>query len=118
MDWIGNVCIVIGLWFIGSKKRWAFIFSVIGEVSWIIYSLTRPDHLYSLAIICAVFASMAVRGWVKWGKNDQLAYVKSFVDTFSSYNRSGHPYVSEVDYRAFLKACDTGVGVDGKKIEF
>jgi nicotinamide riboside transporter PnuC len=66
MDWIGNVFIVIGLWFIGNKKRWAFIFSVIGESAWIIYSLTIG--LYSLALICTVFAGLAVRSYWKWGK--------------------------------------------------
>jgi hypothetical protein len=66
MDWIGNLCIVIGLWFIGSKKRWAFLFSVVGESAWIVYSVMH--ELWSLAFICAVFAGLAVRSYVKWGK--------------------------------------------------
>jgi len=66
MDWIGNVFIVVGLWHIGNKKRWAFLFSVAGEICWIVYSLTIG--LYSLAVICTVFAVLAIRSYYKWGK--------------------------------------------------
>jgi nicotinamide riboside transporter PnuC len=68
MDWIGNIFIVIGLWYIGNKKRWAFLFSVVGETCWIIYSLTIG--LYSLAAICVVFAFLAARSYYKWGKQN------------------------------------------------
>jgi len=66
MDWIGNVFIVVGLWYIGNKKRWAFLFSIAGETAWIIYSLSIG--LYSLAFICTIFGTLALRSYIKWGR--------------------------------------------------
>lgn len=65
MDWIGNIFICVGLWFIGNKKRWAFLFSVAGESAWIVYSIQK--ELYSLAFICTIFAGLAIRSYWKWG---------------------------------------------------
>ena len=68
MGWIGNIFIILGLWFVGNKKRWAFILSVIGETCWIIHSFLI--QMYDLAIICIVFALLAARSWYKWGKDN------------------------------------------------
>jgi hypothetical protein len=67
ISWVGNVFICLGLWHIGNKKRWAFLLSILGEMAWIIYSL--QTRLWSLAFICCVFATLAARSWVKWGKS-------------------------------------------------
>lgn len=64
MTWIANALIVIGLWLIGSKRRSAFLFSVLGEAIWTAVSLWRG--MYDLAAICAVFAVLAVRNWWMW----------------------------------------------------
>ena len=64
MGWVGNVFIVIGLYFIGEKKRWAFLFSVVGELIWCLFSLYKQQ--YDLAFICAVFCALALRSWIKW----------------------------------------------------
>lgn len=64
LDWIGNIFIVAGLWGIGNKQRGAFIFSMLGEAAWIAFSLSA--HLYSLALICGVFFTMALRSYIKW----------------------------------------------------
>lgn len=66
IQWIGNIFIIIGLWLIGNKRKEAFIFSIIGESLWIIYSI--QIELYSLTFICFVFGALALRSWVKWGK--------------------------------------------------
>lgn len=66
MDWIGNAFIVLGLWGIGSKRRGAFLFSIIGEAFWIAYA--SSIGLWSLAFICVVFLLLAARGYIKWGE--------------------------------------------------
>lgn len=68
MDWLGNVLIVIGLWRIGDKDRNAFIYSILGEACWIIFSFQHA--LYSLALICGVFLIMATRNWLKWRREE------------------------------------------------
>lgn len=66
LSWIGNVFIVLGLWHIGKKQWWAFLFSIIGECAWIAYSLYT--HLWSLAFMCAIFAVLAARNMMLWRK--------------------------------------------------
>ena len=66
MGWVGNIFLITGLWLVGDKKRIAFVFSVIGETIWIVYSLKK--EMYDLAFICVIFALLAVRSWFKWGK--------------------------------------------------
>lgn len=67
LSWIGNVLIVAGLWYQGDKQWWAFVFSVLGETAWIIYSVSA--HLWSLAFICCVFAGLAIRNLILWRRN-------------------------------------------------
>lgn len=64
--WLGNLCIVIGLWKIGDKWRHAFLFSIVGECCYIARSVAVKD--WPLAFICVVFCAMAFVNWVKWGK--------------------------------------------------
>lgn len=66
MGWVGNVFLIIGLWLVGDKARKAFIFSVIGESIWIYYAMDKK--MYDLAFICVIFALLALRNWIKWGK--------------------------------------------------
>lgn len=67
LGWIGNVFIVAGLWGIGNKARSAFLLSIVGECLWIANALTKAGSAdWALASICAVFALMAVRSYVKW----------------------------------------------------
>ena len=66
LGWIGNLFIVAGLWGVGDKRRHAFLFSIAGEGAWIANAHSRED--WALTSICVVFLLMAVRGWIKWGR--------------------------------------------------
>ncbi len=66
MGWIGNIFIIIGLWLAGDKNKIAFLFSVVGELIWCGYSLYIK--MYDLAFVCAVFAAIALRNYIKWQK--------------------------------------------------
>ena len=65
--WIGNAFIVIGLWKIADKWRSAFLFSIIGESCWMVNAFMKQD--WALFSICAVFNVMALRSYVKWGRD-------------------------------------------------
>lgn len=71
ISWLGNMFIVLGLWYIGKKEWWAFGFSIVGETAWIAYSLSA--HLWSLAFICAVFDALAIRNLVLWRREGKSA---------------------------------------------
>jgi len=64
IPWIGNILIVIGLWQVGNKKRYAFILSIAGELLWVGYALQK--NLNSLTVICLIFATIASINWFKW----------------------------------------------------
>lgn len=66
LGWLGNIFIVVGIWRVGNRQRNAFFFSIVGEIAWIIKSLYLGQ--YDLAVICGVFALLAVRSYVKWGR--------------------------------------------------
>lgn len=65
--WLGNVLIIIGLWKVGEKHRHAFLFSIAGEVCYIVRSIAVAD--WALAFICVVFCAMAFINWIKWGRD-------------------------------------------------
>lgn len=67
LGWIGNVLLIWGIWEIGNRKRKAHVITVFGETAWIIKSVALAQ--YDLAVICLVFAALAGRAWVKWGKH-------------------------------------------------
>lgn len=68
MGWIGNVILILGLWSVGNKVRSCFIYTVIGEVLWVIYAV--HNRQWDLVTICAVFAVMAIRNFIKWGSDE------------------------------------------------
>lgn len=67
MGWFANIFIIVGLWMAGNKAKWAFLFTIIGESIWCIYSIHLK--MYDLAFVCGVFALIAVRNLIKWTKN-------------------------------------------------
>lgn len=66
ISWFGTVLLLIGLWFIGEKKRWAFIYTFFGELGILVYSV----HIkaWAIAFIGVTFAGLAGRNYYLWGK--------------------------------------------------
>jgi hypothetical protein len=67
ISWFGTLLLLIGLWFIGEKKRWAFIFTFFGELLILIYSI--HIQAWSIAFIGITFSFLAARNWVAWGRS-------------------------------------------------
>lgn len=61
---LGSACLAVGLWGIGNRKRSAFLFSILGEVLWIIKSCWLG--MWDLVAICVVFLVLAIRSYVLW----------------------------------------------------
>lgn len=66
MDWFGFGLILLGNWFIGSKKRIGFIWVMIGSLIWVGIALSIRN--YALAALNASGALFMLRGWYNWGK--------------------------------------------------
>lgn len=61
---VANLLIIAGLYYIGGRKRWAFLLTGVGEAVWTVYSLATVQ--WDLAWICAIFTVLAVRNFVLW----------------------------------------------------
>jgi hypothetical protein len=64
LSWIGNACLIAGLYGIGNKWRPAFLLSIVGELAWIVTASVRHD--WALVSMCSIFGAMAVRSYIKW----------------------------------------------------
>ena len=73
LGWGGSLLLAAGLYGIGNQRRGAFLFSIAGELLWIIKSLMLG--MYDLVFICAIFAILAVRSYLKWGAPKTLPHV-------------------------------------------
>lgn len=66
ISWLGTILLTYGLWLIGKKQRRAFIYTFLGEIGILIYSLHMRSS--ALVFIGLVFSGLAVRNWIMWGK--------------------------------------------------
>lgn len=65
LQWAGNILIIASVWFIGEKKRWAFLMSMAGNSLWLIYAAKTP-HQSALGILAGIFVWLQYRNWVMW----------------------------------------------------
>lgn len=66
IGWVSNILIVLGLWGIGNKTRSALWFTMVGEVGYMVHTYLVRD--YAITAACTIFFVMAVRAYVKWGR--------------------------------------------------
>jgi hypothetical protein len=67
MGWLGNVLLLFGAWNLAHKHRWAFLFTIAGGCCWLFEAakIGRADWVF----IESVMLCVALRNFVKWGKN-------------------------------------------------
>lgn len=70
MGWIGNIFLIIGVFFINQKTRWPFLFMAVGEAIWFAYSMNM--HKADMAFICFLFCILATRNFFKWRVSNEL----------------------------------------------
>lgn len=66
MTWVGNAFLILGLVMTGGKRRFGWLFTVVGEVIWLVCSLAEARA--DMAFICLVFGVLAAVNWWRWGK--------------------------------------------------
>lgn len=66
MGWVGNALIVLSMWLVGSKNRWAFIAGALGNLFWIFRGVYQEKPMYDLIFIAAVVTVLNLRAWFKW----------------------------------------------------
>ncbi len=70
IGWIGNIFLLVGVYYIGNKQKVGFLLTAFGEIIWIAYSVTIS--LWSLVAACVLFFGMSLRNWYKWYRDEKL----------------------------------------------
>lgn len=83
IGWIGFSLLSIGLWYIGKKKRWAFIFTAVGEV--FIFEYSMSIKAWSIAAIGMLFTVLAIRNYILWAGPSKKTHV--------SLEKDGRTYI-------------------------
>lgn len=67
MGWIANCCVLFGAWNIGHRRRYGFLFTMLGCALWacIGLSLDRGDMVF----IESVMGGLAARNFYLWKKH-------------------------------------------------
>lgn len=54
---------VIGIWLIGDGHRIGYIYGIIAQIAWAIYSIFT--HQYGFIVTCVALGYVYARGWMK-----------------------------------------------------
>lgn len=65
MGWAGSALIVLGIWFVGDKNVWGFVFGATGNALWIYVGLKRGKQ-YDLTVVAAIATALNLVGLFKW----------------------------------------------------
>ena len=64
LGWIGNTFILVAYCRLASKRRSAWIYSIIGNAFWCAYAVQLG--LFDVLAIDLMALMLAVHGWIKW----------------------------------------------------
>lgn len=65
-DLMGMVMLLSSMYFIGSKKRFGFIFGIIGNLSFLFFGiLTKSTPVIFTNVVLVI---LNIRGFIKWKK--------------------------------------------------
>lgn len=64
LSWAGTACLLLDMYLVGQKSRVAWVFCIIGELLWIVYS--ARTHLWPLLITCIAFFCLGIYNWFTW----------------------------------------------------
>ena len=66
LDWLAMITSFLFMYFIGNKKRYAFIFGLIASIAWIFPNFAA--HIWPGVFLNAVLIVLHIRGYIKWKK--------------------------------------------------
>jgi len=69
MDWVAGILELIGLWKVGNKSRFGFVFNGICCLCWITYVITSRSAWGLLVIVVPAFF-VNIRNFLKWRRED------------------------------------------------
>jgi nicotinamide riboside transporter PnuC len=65
-DWAGMIFGLLSTYYLGRKKRWGFVFGVVGGIAWIIFGVLTQSAASIMANV--LFIVFNCRGFFRWKK--------------------------------------------------
>jgi hypothetical protein len=67
-SWILAVIGVSGIYFVGRKKKWAWLWLIFNECLWIIYALTTDQYGFIFAAVA--YTVVYIKSFLHWRRDD------------------------------------------------
>lgn len=71
LSWGGCILLLLGLKWIGDKKKTGFYVAMVAEAMWIAWGLLT--HSYALVVMSLAIMAMYVRAVWSWGKDERAS---------------------------------------------
>jgi hypothetical protein len=65
-SWILAVIGVAGIYFVGRKKKWAWLWLIFNECLWIIYAVTTDQYGFIFAAVA--YTAVYIKSFLHWSK--------------------------------------------------
>ena len=70
MDWAAGLLELCGIWIVGNKCKWGFVFNAICCITWIIYVLST-GQTYGLLLVVIPALIINIRNFIKWNREEK-----------------------------------------------
>jgi nicotinamide riboside transporter PnuC len=70
LDFLAAIFTLLGVWVVGNKNKYGFIFGICSNLLWIVYVIANR-HSYGIAFECLPLFFMNLRNFLKWNKYEQ-----------------------------------------------
>lgn len=70
MDWILSILTIIGIWLIGKKILWGWLFSAFASILWVVYALKLSPPQYGLIPASVIYFIIDIISFIRWYKDE------------------------------------------------
>lgn len=70
LHWLAGAFTLLGVYTIGNKSKWGFIFALISNILWITYVLICW-HTFGILLECVPLLIINTRNFIKWYRHDK-----------------------------------------------
>ena len=67
-SWVLAVIGVSGIYFVGRKKKWAWLWLIFNECLWIIYAVTTKQYGFIFAAVA--YSAVYIKSFLHWRKDE------------------------------------------------
>ncbi|HEY0048035.1 MAG TPA: nicotinamide mononucleotide transporter [Pyrinomonadaceae bacterium] len=69
IDWLATVCGLTGVYMLGNKNKYGFVFFMLASLSWFLFGILTASVAMSIGSF--IFFTMHLRGWLNWNRESR-----------------------------------------------